>query len=111
VLYAPGYKFASALKNADSIILTEDLSREHEIFNCREVSQKVSESMDRSLSVFQQMMIRFHIQWCKYCARFSGQLLLIGRAIRSQENPDEGLETSDHAFSKSGKRIKQTLKD
>jgi hypothetical protein len=61
----------------------------HWMFNCNEVSKKVSESMDCVLPFHQQMMIGFHLQMCKYCARFRDQLLLIRKAIRTEEDSDE----------------------
>jgi len=81
------------------------------MFNCNEVSQKVSESMDRVLPFHQKMMIRFHLQMCKHCARFRDQLLLIRKAIRTGEDSDEELKPSDSSFSEPRKRIKQTLRD
>jgi len=81
------------------------------MFNCNEVSQKVSESMDRVLPFRQQMIIRFHLQMCKYCTRFRDQLLLIRKAIRAEEDSDEELRSSESSFSEPRKRIKQTLKN
>jgi hypothetical protein len=48
---------------------------------------------------------------CKYCARFRDQLLLIRKAIRSEEDPDEALKPSEPSFSESRKRIKQALRN
>ena len=79
------------------------------MFNCHELSQKVSESMDRVMSFHQQMMIRFHLQMGKYCERFRGQLLLTRRAIRMGEDSDEKLKPSNF-FSEPRVRIKQTLR-
>lgn len=44
------------------------------VFNCKEVSRLVSESMDGQLSWNQRLGIRFHLMMCRYCARFSKQL-------------------------------------
>ena len=59
----------------------------HWMFNCREVSRKVSESMDRSLPLSQRMMIRFHFAMCKYCARLQKQLLSMRKALRAEQTP------------------------
>jgi len=83
----------------------------HWMFSCNEVSQKVSESMDRVLPFHQQMIIRLHLLICKYCARFRDQLLLIRKALRSGEDPDEKSAPSDASFAEPRERIKQTLKD
>jgi len=83
----------------------------HWMFNCNEVSQKVSESMDRVLPFHQHIMIRFHLLMCKYCARFRDQLLLIRKAIRTEEDPDEDLRPSESSFPELRERIKQALRD
>jgi hypothetical protein len=83
----------------------------HWMFNCNEVSQRVSESMDRVLPFHQQMMIRFHLQMCKYCARFRDQLLLIRKAIRAEEDSEKDLRPSESSFSEPRERIKQRLRD
>ena len=67
--------------------------------------------MDRVLPFHQKLMIRLHLQMCKYCARFSDQLLLIRKAIRSEEDSDEELGTSESSFSEPQERIKKTLRN
>ena len=83
----------------------------HWMFNCHEVSQRVSESMDHVLPFHQKMMIRFHLQLCKYCARFRDQLLLIRKAIRNEEDTAAELRPSETSFSEPRERIKQTLRN
>jgi hypothetical protein len=83
----------------------------HWMFNCNEVSQKVSESMDRVLPFHQQMTIRFHLQMCKYCTRFRDQLLLIRKAIRTEEDSGKELRPSESSFSEPRARIKQALRN
>ena len=110
-LDATGLGFAAALKIADLIILIKGARMKHWMFNCNEVSQKVSESMDRVLPFHQQMMIRIHLQMCRYCARFRDQLLLIRKAIRTEGDFDEEMKPSESSFSKPRERIKQALRD
>jgi hypothetical protein len=54
------------------------------MFNCREVSRLVSESMDRDLGILERTGIRFHLMMCRHCARFGQQLRWIRNMIRSQ---------------------------
>jgi hypothetical protein len=54
------------------------------MFNCRDVSRLVSESMDRELSFTKKMGVRFHLMMCRHCARFRHQLARIRKIIRSQ---------------------------
>jgi len=67
--------------------------------------------MDRVLPFHQQMMIRFHLLFCKYCARFRDQLLLIRKAIRTEGDSDKELKSPESSFSEPRERIKQALRD
>jgi len=55
------------------------------VFNCKEISRLVSESMDRNLTFSQRVGVRFHLLMCRYCARFACQLTQIRKLIRSQQ--------------------------
>ena len=55
----------------------------HWMFNCKEVSRRLSESMDHRLPLYQRMLIRMHLLMCKYCSRFRRQLLLLREFCRS----------------------------
>jgi hypothetical protein len=81
----------------------------HWMFSCKEVSQRISESMDRGLPLHQRMFIRIHIMMCKYCYRFRKQLVFlrqIGRfSLSLGEAAGSALILSDEAR----KRIKNSL--
>ena len=64
----------------------------HWMFNCKDVSQRVSESMDRSLPLHHRMMIKIHLMMCKYCARFKQQLLAVRNACRLDDLHGEDCE-------------------
>ena len=83
----------------------------HWMFNCREVSRKVSESMDRPLPLSQRMMIRFHFSMCKYCARLQKQLLSIRQALRAEEIPPAGDGAAAALSQDARERLKQLLKN
>ena len=69
----------------------------HWMFNCKDVSQKVSRSMDAQLPFHHRMAIRMHLLMCRYCARFYRQLHLLRKLSRhtdadlSHDNPPENL--------------------
>jgi hypothetical protein len=111
MLYRARIGLRSYLKKTGLIILIKGVRMGYWMFNCNEVSRKVSDSMDRVLPFHQQMIIRFHLLMCKYCTRFRDQLLLIRKAIRAEEDFDEELRPSETSFSEPGKRIKQMLRD
>jgi len=58
------------------------------MFNCRQIARLVSESMDRKLPPGRRLGVRFHLLMCRHCARFSKQLHLIRRLIRSRASTD-----------------------
>ena len=49
----------------------------HWMFRCKDVSEKISLSMDVSLPLYQRMAIRFHLLMCRYCSRFHRQLMAL----------------------------------
>jgi hypothetical protein len=55
----------------------------HWMFNCREVTKLVSESLDRDLSILQRMGIRIHFLMCKYCPRIKDQFYFLRDAMHS----------------------------
>jgi hypothetical protein len=54
----------------------------HWIFNCREVTRLVSESLDRKLSLSQRIEMRIHFLMCKLCPEAKWQMLFIREAMR-----------------------------
>ncbi len=55
----------------------------HWMFNCKEVSRLVSESLDRKLPLYQRIGVRIHLLMCKFCRRFQQQLMLIREIFRA----------------------------
>jgi hypothetical protein len=83
----------------------------HWMFNCKEVSKKVSLSMDASLPVHHRLLITIHLMMCKYCNRFRQQLLIIRKAVRV-EKPAEDDPCQSAFLSKSTReRIKKAVKE
>jgi len=77
---------------------------------CEEVTQLVSESMDRTLPLGKRIAVRIHFLGCRFCRRFRRQLLLIRKA--GQYYKDNAAEDKDdHSLSPEAiERIKQSLK-
>ncbi len=83
----------------------------HWMFNCKEVSKKVSLSMDASLPGHHRLMITIHLLMCKYCNRFRKQLLIIRQAVRI-EKPAEDDPCQTASLSKATReRIKKAVKE
>lgn len=54
------------------------------MFNCRQIARLVSASMDRKLPPSRRIGVRIHLLMCRHCARYSKQLHLMRRLIRSR---------------------------
>ncbi|MFO8086136.1 MAG: hypothetical protein R6U27_17650 [Desulfobacterales bacterium] len=59
------------------------------MFCCKDVSKKISESMDRKLPFHHRMFIRIHLMMCKYCALFNQQLMMLRKLSRLETASDE----------------------
>lgn len=52
----------------------------HWMFRCKDVSHKVSLSLDASLPLHQRLAVRMHLMMCRYCARFRRQLIMLKKS-------------------------------
>ncbi|MBL0714398.1 MAG: zf-HC2 domain-containing protein [Desulfosarcina sp.] len=78
--------------------------------NCRQVSQLVSESMDRPLPFFKNLMVRIHLRMCKYCRRFEQQLLKMREISRNINHHIETLESPLSLPDEARERIRRRLR-
>ncbi len=83
----------------------------HWMFSCKEVSRKVSESMDRKLPWHQRLLMNLHLMMCKYCRRFKNQLVVMHCALNSEDLPPDDAHSGPHLSRQACERIKQALKD
>lgn len=56
--------------------------------SCRDVSQMVSDAMDRRLPLRKRLGIRLHVSMCALCRRYEKQLLLLREGTRRYADPD-----------------------
>ena len=73
----------------------------HLMYDCKEVTRMVSESLDRKLPFHQRMGIRVHLFMCKFCSRYRKQLLILREVMRLQEKYIE--DTKPWNLAKEGK--------
>jgi hypothetical protein len=52
------------------------------MFNCREVSRLVSESVDRKIPTHRRLGVKIHLLMCRFCSRYSKQIRLLGEIVR-----------------------------
>jgi len=83
----------------------------HWMFNCREVTRLVSESLDRELPLYQRMGLRFHLLMCKFCGRYRKQLLIMRETMRSHAKYDVEADCSVSLSPETRKRMKEVLTD
>jgi len=82
----------------------------HWMFNCREVTRMVSESLDRQLPFHQRIGIKLHLLMCKFCSRFSSQLLTLSAVMRMHRVHLEELDPTIALSQTTKDRIKETLR-
>ncbi len=74
----------------------------HWMFNCQEVSKKVSRSLDTTLPVHHRILITLHLLMCKYCNRLRKQLVILKKAVQL-EKPSEGDTTPSATLSEAAR--------
>ena len=82
----------------------------HWMFNCKEVSLRVSTSLDHKLPLQERLMIAMHLAMCRYCSRFKKQLLLIRSALWEDGPPAADTPETPLPRETAG-RIKKLLRD
>lgn len=83
----------------------------HWMFNCKDVSARVSKSMDHSLPLHERMMIAVHLWMCKYCRRFKDQMLIIRYALRLTDPAGDGADPAPPLPEEIRERIKQSMRN
>ncbi len=79
----------------------------HWMFRCKDVSHKVSQSMDVALPLHHRAAVRFHLIMCRYCARFYRQLKMLRKLSL---HPDGDLPPAEYTESLS-EDAKQRIKN
>jgi hypothetical protein len=82
----------------------------HWMFNCKEVSRRVSESIDHNLPLYQRMLIWMHLLMCRYCARFRRQVMFLRELCRSLQLDERFIDPSVVLPPDVRERIRQALK-
>ena len=81
----------------------------HWMFSCRDVSQKISESMDRTLPLHHRMFIKIHILMCTYCFRFRRQLILTREAAQKIDLSPEAVDSALGLSQEARDRIQEMI--
>jgi hypothetical protein len=81
------------------------------MFSCKDVSQLVSESMDRALPFYQRVLFRMHLLMCKYCSRCREQFEAIRAGSCHEELHGKELDDSRTLSNDGRERLKKFLKN
>ncbi len=82
----------------------------HWMFRCKDVSQRVSLSLDASLPLHQRLAVRMHLMMCRYCAWFRRQLIMLRKASRLMDDEPSTDETTPTLSNETRERIKKALR-
>lgn len=75
------------------------------ILTCKQAAPLASRSLDESLTLHEQLLLKLHLLICQSCTTYYSQIKLIGTLIRDKRGVKVGL--SDEAR----KRIAQAISD
>ena len=82
----------------------------HWMFECKQISELVSQGMDCKLPLRRRIGIRFHLMMCKFCTRYQKQLHLLRDAARQLAKAGD-TRRLPHGLSKDAKeRMKNALR-
>jgi hypothetical protein len=82
----------------------------HWMFCCKDVSKKISESMDRNLPLHHRLFIRIHLMMCKYCSRFKQQLMMLRKLSGLEIAPGDDMTPPIVLSMEARDRIKKSLR-
>lgn len=81
------------------------------MFNCKDISEKISLSMDQTLPLYQRVMIRMHVGMCHCCKAVEAQIKWLRKISREPEEGHFGWTDEATALSDAAKeRMKAALK-
>lgn len=81
------------------------------MFNCKNISEKISLSMDQALPLYQRLMIRMHVSMCHCCKAVEEQIKWLRQVSRApEEDPVNWLDEEGTLSNTAKQRIKAALK-
>ena len=67
------------------------------MYSCKQVSQIVSESLDRQLPFWTRIQLRMHLAMCGVCSRFRKTMIRVDREIKRHADEIEADNDPDSA--------------
>ena len=81
------------------------------MFNCKEVTRLISDTMDREIPFHRRMGIRIHLLMCRFCARYLKQLRTIRELMHLQMINIENSQSLDDLPPQARDRIRNVIQD
>jgi Putative zinc-finger len=82
------------------------------MLTCKQASQFISQSLDRPLTLRERLALKLHLFICKYCKRFSQQLVSMRVALETMtklaEN-DNSIEMPEESKRRIAENVKKHL--
>lgn len=80
------------------------------MLSCKNVSLKVSESLDRKLSMRERLEVNMHLLMCSYCRRVVRQMELLRGVARRYLSAEEEHPEQEALSKEAGARILKRLR-
>ena len=83
------------------------------MLDCKQASQLISQSLDRSLTLRERLSLKLHLFICEFCKRFSQHMRTICVALKQMTNSiesNDGIEMPSAAKSRMLQSI-ESIKD
>src|SRR5262245_638643 len=77
--------------------------------DCQETVEKISQSMERSLTVPESIKLKLHLWICVFCQRYRQQLQLIRDAARAKANEASDLVEGVTLSHEARERVRRSL--
>jgi hypothetical protein len=77
---------------------------------CNSITEMISESMERRLTIAERLRIRLHFMICVWCARYQSQLLALRESLRLRASQIEKDESLPSLSPEARERIRKSLK-
>ena len=78
--------------------------------SCNSITEIVSESMERRLTIAERLRVRLHFMICVWCARYQSQLLALRESLRLRASQIEKDESLPSLSPEARERIRKSLK-
>jgi Putative zinc-finger len=70
------------------------------VLNCKEIAERASDYVDRDLSLWQRLKVRWHLRACAHCSRLIRHLRLTMSYLSRLNRPQASLDEAEAVVEK-----------